>query len=70
MSLSGALSNALSGLTANARAAGLVSTNIANATTEGYGRRDVVLTPGPVGTSGGVRLLGVARQSLTPSQMR
>lgn len=61
MSLTGALSNAFSGLKANARAAGLVSTNISNATTEGYGRRLLGLTPGAQGTHGGVRITGVIR---------
>ncbi|MBO9463853.1 Flagellar hook-associated protein 1 [Pelagimonas phthalicica] len=63
MSLSGALYNAFSGLRANTRAAGLVSTNISNATTEGYGRRTLELTPGSLGTSGGVRIAGVIRHS-------
>jgi flagellar hook-associated protein 1 FlgK len=63
MSLSGALYNAFSGLKANSRAAGLVSTNISNATTEGYGRRTLGLVSGAVGTSGGVRITGVLRQS-------
>ena len=50
MSLSGALYNAFSGLKANARAASLVSGNIANATTESYGRRTLALSaPGPGG---------------------
>ncbi len=61
MSLSGALYNAFSGLKANSRAAGLVSTNIANATTEGYGRRTLGLVPGAVGTTGGVRITGTLR---------
>ena len=39
MTLSGSLSSALSGLNAASRAAEIVSTNIANAMTEGYGRR-------------------------------
>lgn len=63
MSLSGALHNAFSGLKANSRAAGLVSTNISNATTEGYGRRTLGLVPGAVGTTGGVRISGVLRFS-------
>ncbi|MCT4556822.1 MAG: flagellar hook-associated protein FlgK [Pelagimonas sp.] len=61
MSLAGALYNAYSGLTANARNASVVSTNISNATTESYGRRELVLTPGALGTTGGVRTLGVFR---------
>ncbi|MGP6088706.1 flagellar hook-associated protein FlgK [Antarctobacter jejuensis] len=63
MSLSGALYNAFSGLKANSRAAGLVSTNIANATTEGYGRRTLGLVPSAVGTTGGVRITGTIRSS-------
>ncbi|PYG26530.1 flagellar hook-associated protein FlgK [Pelagimonas varians] len=63
MSLTGALYNAFSGLTANSRAAALVSTNISNATTEGYGRRELALTPGSLGTSGGVRIAGVIRHN-------
>ncbi|MGH1412434.1 MAG: flagellar hook-associated protein FlgK [Pelagimonas sp.] len=63
MSLTGALYNAFSGLQANARAASMVSTNISNATTESYGRRELALTPGAVGTTGGVRISGVIRHS-------
>lgn len=63
MSLTGALYNAFSGLTANARGASLVASNIANATTEGYGRRSLELTPSSVGTSGGVEIHGVLRRS-------
>ncbi len=60
MSLSGALSSALSGLTANARAASLVSSNISNAQTEGYGRRELAVSSSSLG-SGGVRVDGVTR---------
>ncbi|MDJ0822754.1 MAG: flagellar hook-associated protein FlgK [Paracoccaceae bacterium] len=63
MSLSGALYNAFSGLSANARAASLVSTNISNATTEGYGRRTLDLSSAAAGLSGGVRQNGVVRAS-------
>lgn len=58
MSLSSALFNAFSGLKSNSRAAGIVSTNIANATTESYGKRELVLD---AGFNGGVRITGVAR---------
>lgn len=61
MSISGAFSNALSGLTASSRAAELVSSNVANAMTQGYGARSLELstrTPG----SAGVRVEGVLRQ--------
>ena len=53
MSLSGALSNAVSGLTANARGTSVISLNIANALNENYGRRDIKLTSNPTQTSGG-----------------
>lgn len=63
MSLNSALLNAFSGLRANARSASLVSTNIANATTEGYGRRTLELSPSVRGTVGGVTIDGVLRHS-------
>lgn len=63
MSLTGALSNALSGIRANTRAAGLVSNNISNALTEGYGRRELALSSSTIGSSGGVRVDGVIRHS-------
>ena len=43
MSISSALSNALSGLNAVSRAADVVSSNVANAMTEGYGKREIEL---------------------------
>lgn len=62
MSISGSLSSALSGLTAAAKAAEVVSSNIANATTEGYGRREVITTARAVGRTGqGVQIVGVRR---------
>jgi flagellar hook-associated protein 1 len=62
MSISGALSSSLSGLTAAARAAEVVSSNIANARTEGYGRREVQLSARSVGGTGqGVQVDGVRR---------
>ena len=59
MSITSALSNALSGLTASARSADVVSANLSNVLTEGYGRRDVVLSPQT--ETGGVRFVGVSR---------
>ncbi|MCA8878821.1 MAG: flagellar hook-associated protein FlgK [Rhodobacteraceae bacterium] len=59
MSISGALSNALSGLSAASRAVSLVSTNIANAMTDGYGRRDIELAARGIG--GGVDVVSVTR---------
>jgi flagellar hook-associated protein 1 FlgK len=43
MSISGALSNALSGLNASSRTADVVSANVANVLTEGYAPRDIAL---------------------------
>ena len=43
MTINSALSNALSGLAATSRAIGVVSSNVANATTDGYGRREIEL---------------------------
>lgn len=60
MTISGSLSAALSGLTAASRAAEVVSSNISNALTEGYGRREVQLATGALG---GVRVTGVLRHS-------
>ena len=62
MSISASLNNALSGLTANARAAELVSSNVANATNPSYARREIVLGARVVGDTGqGVSVLGVDR---------
>lgn len=62
MTLINALNNAMSGLTASARKAEVVSSNLANALTEGYGRRDVDLSAAQLGNIGtGVRVLGVTR---------
>lgn len=62
MSISASLSNALTGLTANARAAELVSNNVANATNPSYARRELQLGARVVGDTGqGVSVLGVDR---------
>lgn len=62
MSVSSTLSNALSGLTAASKSASVVSSNIANANTEGYGVRDVQTTSVSLGGyGGGVRVDGVSR---------
>jgi flagellar hook-associated protein 1 FlgK len=63
MSLSGALSNAVSGLAVQAKSASLVSSNISNALTEGYGRRQLNVASDSVSTHGGVRVLGVVRHA-------
>lgn len=58
MSLTSALSIARSGLTASSRAAELTSQNVANALTEGYGRRELSLSSR---LTGGVAVTGVTR---------
>ena len=64
MSISGSFSSALSGLTAAARAAEIVSSNIANAMTDGYGRRELTLSARVIGGTGqGVMVGGVTRRS-------
>jgi len=61
MSLSGALSNALTGLTSTTRAAEVVSSNLSNVLTDGYGRREVSLSSRITGSSGGVGIDGIMR---------
>lgn len=66
MSISSTLSSALSGLNASARAADVVSSNIANAMTEGYGVRTLDLAARQIGNEGsGVRIVGITRQEDT-----
>jgi flagellar hook-associated protein 1 FlgK len=60
--MSASLSSALSGLTAASRAAEVVSSNVANSLTKGYGRRTLDLLARNVGTTGqGVTVNGVTR---------
>lgn len=62
MSISGALFNALTGLTATSRGIELVSSNVANARTDGYARRELLLESQTLGSHGtGVRVAGVQR---------
>jgi flagellar hook-associated protein 1 FlgK len=62
MGISGAINNALTGLTANARMAEVVSSNLSNALTDGYGRRSVELSSVQVGDrGGGVRINAINR---------
>lgn len=62
MSISGSLSNAFSGLSAASRGAEIVSQNLANVMTDGYGRRELLLSTQTLGGAGaGVRVEGVAR---------
>ena len=62
MGISSSLSNALTGLMAASRAAEVVSSNVANALTEGYGRRTVELSARSLaGTGIGVQVVGIRR---------
>lgn len=61
MTISSALTAALTGLTASTRAASVVSSNIANANTDGYGVRRLSLSPLVQGAGAGVRVVGVTR---------
>lgn len=62
MSMTSALANALSGLTAVSRSAEVVSANISNALTEGYGRRELNLSAQTLGGQGaGVAVDGISR---------
>ena len=62
MSFGTAFSSALSGLTAASKASELVSSNIANATTPGYGRRALSLAAQTTGPNGqGVKIVGINR---------
>lgn len=62
MSLTNALSNAMSGLAYASRGTEVVAANIANAQTPGYARREIQLSPRPhVANGGGVQIDSVAR---------
>lgn len=62
MSMTQALSNALSGLTASSRGTEIVAANLANAMTPGYAKRELSLVAQNLGgRGGGVRIEGVAR---------
>lgn len=61
MSISSALSNALSGLTASAANAQVVSANVANALTPGYAPRSISLSARGGGRAGGVMIQGIVR---------
>ncbi len=67
MSFGTAFASALSGLTAASKASELVSSNIANATTPGYGRRALNLTAQITGSNGqGVKIAGIHRAEDRP----
>ena len=62
MSISGALANALTGLNAASRSAQIVSSNVSNALTEGYARRELELSSRQIGGAGaGVQIDGITR---------
>lgn len=62
MSVTSALAGALSGLSATSRQAEILSSNVANATTPGYARRQVGLGAAVLAGQGqGVQILGVTR---------
>ena len=62
MSISQSMSNAVSGLSATSRMAEVVSSNLSNALTDGYGRRVVEVSAQDIGGhSGGVTVNGVLR---------
>lgn len=66
MSITLALSNALSGLTANARLAEITSGNLANALTDGYGRQSVTLTTQVLGGQGNGVKVSAPQRALDP----
>ena len=61
MSLSSALSSALSGLNASSRQVQAISTNLANSLTPGYGVRQIELESLSSGATGGVRIAAIIR---------
>ncbi|MGG7567136.1 flagellar hook-associated protein FlgK [Rhodovulum sp. DZ06] len=62
MSITSALHNAYSGLTASSRAAEVISNNVANSMTEGYTRKSLVLGAANLeGIGAGVRVEGMQR---------
>lgn len=64
MSIGSALSNALSGLGAAAKSAELISSNVSNALTPGYAKRDLIVSSRH-SSQGGVKIDGVLRQEDT-----
>ncbi len=63
MSISGAMFNAYSGLVAASRTAETISQNVSNAMTDGYGRREVVLSAASIAGQGtGVRVSSISRR--------
>lgn len=67
MGLSSTLANALSGLTASSRSAEVISSNISNARTPGYARREVNLSPLSLGGTGAGVIVDSVTRSLNQS---
>ncbi len=66
MSMLGSLMNAYSGLRVAQRKVDVISQNVANAMTDGYGRREVEVSAATTGGQGtGVRITGIRRASDT-----
>lgn len=63
MSLSSAISNAMSGLRAASTAADITGSNLANATNENYARREIAIEANSSGGVGGVRVVGIQRHT-------
>ena len=61
MTISGALNNAMTGLRAAGRATQVVSSNLSNVLTQGYGARSLELSSQSIGGLGGVRIDGITR---------
>ena len=72
MSISSAMNNAYSGLSAMSRSAETVSNNVSNALTEGYSRQQVEYTATVLGgRGGGVRIDGITRsEDLVATRLR
>ncbi len=66
MSISTALSNAYSGLSAVSRSAEIISNNVANALTDGYSRQEVPLSARVVGIEGGGVATSVVARATDP----
>jgi flagellar hook-associated protein 1 FlgK len=64
MSITSALNSATSGLIASSRMAEVTASNVSNALTEGYARRELLLAPKLLGQVGaGVAVTGIARHA-------
>ena len=62
MSITSALNNSVTGLNAASKSAEIISSNVANALTEGYGKREVILSARSLGGAGaGVQIDAIQR---------